>query len=307
MKDTDLIALIRDDSKLSESSKETLIGRFQRLLSISGNSFMWIMLNPNKMTAKIKATDLSCKTKVALCSCVCSVFGRATAVSERHPAALARWKAICKELEKPIQEEYDSNVATDTYLQGHVPWKSILKKRDSLTKGSDQRLLLSMYTMIPPVRRNLGSCKIVSNGEDPPPQGNYIYIGSPPVLVLREYKTKKFYGENKVDLPKKLVAEIQSSLKVDPREYLFVSKGGEPFATDALYGSWVARTLKGVFSKPMTINTLRHCYLSETGVETKTVAERKEIASSMCHSVGMQMRYQFMDSPGLKRSKSAKT
>ena len=305
MNDSELLRVLLEDPELSPSSRETLKQRFEKIQSET-KSFHWAMRNPSKASAILCNLDLSHKTKLSLCSCITSVFKRTPEMAQQHPGAVAAWKAICTRLGKPIQDQYESNKATDTYLSGHVPWKDVIKKRNSLPKGSTERLLLSMYTMIPPIRRNLGSCRVVRKDEIPPAKENYVFLGNPSELVLRNYKTSKFYGEKKIPLPRDLVKEIETSLSFDPRSHLFISKDEKPFKTDALYGSWVTRTFKAMFDRPMTINTLRHCFLSESGIEKKPLTERKEIASSMCHSLEMQMKYQFMDSPKASAKKTKK-
>ena len=63
-----------------------------------------------------------------------------------------KWMELHAEVRRPINAKYQSNKPNDRQEKAYVSFDDVEKIRNKLKKGSMSRLLLSMYTMIPPVR-----------------------------------------------------------------------------------------------------------------------------------------------------------
>lgn len=136
-----------------------------------------------------------------------------------------------------------------------ITWWDVVSKQRSLPKESVERLLIGMYTLIPPCKLELFDIPIVwkgSNGSKP--NGNY--------LRLSRENTK--YGclhlHQEIVLPEALVGIIHLNIKHHPREHLFVRKNNDPFESQNSYGKWAARCLASAFGMPFTVNTFRKLY-----------------------------------------------
>jgi hypothetical protein len=183
---------------------------------------------------------------------------------------------------------YDENITSERQLKGYVPLITIERVRDSLKPWSPQRLLLGMYTHISPVRNDFHRLSVTPT----PAAGNYLVLADKK-LVLQEYKTSKRYGRIEIDLPDALVADIQSSLRKYPREWLFVQKNGEPYTSENSFSKWANDNLKSVLgNKYVTLTILRHVYIMDRAVGAPGI-ERKRIARTMGHSVNMQLGYEL--------------
>ena len=89
------------------------------------------------------------------------------------------------------------------YFVEDVPFEELEKLRDSFEKGSDIRLLISLYTMMPPVRSDYYKVKIYKDEKlVPKDDTNFIVLNSKPYIALRKYKTSKTYNTIKINIPK---------------------------------------------------------------------------------------------------------
>jgi hypothetical protein len=215
-----------------------------------------------------------------------------TAMQKAHE----KWTSAYEDLKERIDERYKTNKPSDKQADGFVPFSEIVKMRDSLEKGSEERLLLAMYTHIRPLRGDFNMIRIYTVSRLPLELSpNYIHITAHgAVLVLNEYKTAKSKGEFKKVLPSLLVAEIKESLKKRPRDWLFVKTDGTPYELANSYVRWANNTLKRIFGRGLTLSLVRHSYISSLDFNNLSIAEKEEIADDMAHTVGMQDKYRFV-------------
>jgi hypothetical protein len=172
----------------------------------------------------------------------------------------------------------------------------VIKKRDELPHG-DAKLLLSMYTYLPPVRADYYEVKINPN---PVPaamtKANFILLGqNTGEIILRDFKTAAKYKEIKHVLPKPLFDEIKAAVAQNARPYLFVmpTDPTRPYDRGA-FSKWANKTLKATFGLPMTLTTLRHLYVSTLDFNKTKASELEKIGNSMGHSIAMQKGYQWL-------------
>jgi hypothetical protein len=207
-----------------------------------------------------------------------------------------QWKEIVKENLKPYEERRMNSLPTENQLQKggtYTKYEDILKKRDSLSFGSIERLLLGFYTHIPPVRADYFATEIITFKEKPT-QPNYIRRISPTdsVLVLNDFKTKNHYKQIKNKLPPELNAELVESLRLQPRNYLFVNQTGQVFTRNS-FSKWSQRALSRVFETEMTLNLIRHLFISSLKLDTMTIKEMTDISSRMGHKLQTHLSYRW--------------
>ena len=217
-------------------------------------------------------------------------------IQEKNPKLKYKWVKIRDEIREPDDSYDDDNKPSAKQEKAYIPFDEICKVRDSLPDGSSGKLLLSMYTMIEPVRSDFDRTRIYDEvpKED---DGNYIVLGKTKSLFLNKYKTSERYGKANIKLPDELVKQIKQSLKQNPREYLFKPLHGDAFNSNT-YNKWANRTLKKLLKNDFfSLTMLRHSYLSQPSLDldNKNMGERREIASKMLHSVGVQKLYPLKD------------
>jgi len=112
---------------------------------------------------------------------------------------------------------------------------------------------------------------------------------------LGRYKTSSHYGEKVIPVGKKLNTVLNLYLKVHKEpDYLIYTNRLKPVTQDSL-AKIVPEVFKGL-NKHITINLLRHIYISEfLPPGGPNLGEKKDIADKMCHSITKQEEYKKMD------------
>jgi integrase len=284
----DLISKIIYSDKLSDSSKKQYLNYIKRSIILfkapldvicSHPDEFYVELQKHAATAHGRRVDtegLSANTVNAYVSAIIAVMRYNDMTSD---PTFARWIAILGEVRQSIDAKVKQNKPSET--QQLIQFSDVCDTRDGLPFGG-AKLLLGMYTYIPPVRSDYARVRLVT--EDLV-EGDFINTVTGK-MVIRDFKTSKKYGPHDVVLPEELLAMVRSGMGGDP-DWLFGNK------TDMGYNKWANRILKSLFGDRITLTSLRHSYISSCDFSDATVAEREVIASAMGHSVEMQLRYDW--------------
>ena len=148
-----------------------------------------------------------------------------------------------------IQTIYD-NLETKT--------KPLFKKKDLSTKELLQIqdfVILSLFTLIPP-RRIMDYIEMKINNISTN-KNNFIKGNS---LVFNTYKTSKQKGQQKINIPKELKSILTKYIKLiaDKSDYLLFNNKFQKLSTPNM-----TLRLNKIFGKKVSVNMLRHIYLSE--------------------------------------------
>lgn len=299
----DILAVFDDNTKCGVSANTCAAYRSyaKTLVRELGGDIHTILKNADKSIAWIRksygGSDASKKNMIAA---VLAIFKHNHGLAH-GPLASAheKWKEAYEELKERIDERYKTNEPSDKQMKGYVRFERIKEVRDGLAKGSVERLLLAMYTMIRPLRGDFNKVRIYTGRIPAKPAENYIHIsgrgkGGTGDLVLNEYKTARHNGEYRRTIPVELVNEIHASLEKRPRDYLFVKADGKPYDLSNSYVRWANNTLQRLFECPLTLSLIRHSYISSLDFNKLSIAEKEEIAGDMAHTVQMQDKYRFI-------------
>lgn len=212
----------------------------------------------------------------------------------KNETAMKEWKEIEKKNWKPIAEHYDENKPTELQKEKQMSFEEVNQIRQSLEPGSFERLLLSFYTLIEPIRADYFATEILQSDKEEPTEDNYIVLSpNPAKLVIKDFKTKSKYEKIENTLSDELLSELKISLEKYPRKYLFVGEDKKSPYTRKLFSNWACRILSRVLKQPMTLTVLRHIYITNK-IQSKTPAnELVKIASKMGHSRDLQRIYEW--------------
>lgn len=215
-----------------------------------------------------------------------------------------RWNTINQENAAPIvQRRMDNKPTVLQEAKGgsRMTLEDIATIRDGLPLDSIERLLLSMYTLIPPVRADYFATEVLKGDEAQPTARNYVRIrvdGSM-TSVLTDFKTAKVYGQITNDFPPELTRVVQASLNKAPRSYLFVNAHGKPHTRNS-FTLWARRVLSKLFNRDFTLVFFRHAYASHHALHMGQItdAQIKEISDKMGHSAEMFKAYRWVQGDG---------
>lgn len=144
-------------------------------------------------------------------------------------------------------------------------------------------IILSFYHLIPP-RRSLDLVKFKVRNINKETD-NYLAGRK---MVFNDYKTKKIYGQQTVDIPTKLKSIIEKWVKLHNNDYLVFNDDGNPMTSAQL-----THRLNRIFDgRKVSVNMLRHSYITHTVLpQTPALKKLEETAKDMGHSVETQALY----------------
>lgn len=172
----------------------------------------------------------------------------------------------------------------------------------NLIDGSDDKLYFAFMGAAgqPPLRSTDCYRIHLTNSESDIP--NYIDLSKNPKyeLILREYKTSKLYKKKVIPLVKEICNQIDITLKLNPREFLFVHpKTKEPFTNRSNFGKYANLLLRKHLGNNFGGGRLlRHTYVSDPELDFKNMTNKQR--ASVAHIMGnseptIQFNYLYKD------------
>jgi hypothetical protein len=205
------------------------------------------------------------------------------------------WINILADNEKDILIRRRQNKPTllQEARQGHkLTLDDLITKCNSDDIDIINKLLLAIYTFIPPVRVDYYATQIINDGEIPQSNNYIILKNGEAELVIRNYKTSRKHGEIRhPKLPNDLYNIIVQSLEKYPRKYLF-EKNGKPFTPNG-FCKWSSSTLTKLFNVELTLTMIRHIYINSLDLSKMTVEQKINIGKLMGHTIGVQAEYEW--------------
>ena len=200
---------------------------------------------------------------------------------------------------------YLENVKSDKENDNWISYEEINSILENLKKSKDdvkltdrqkldanqKYIILRLYTDLPPVRNDYAFTKIFKNLDSVPDneKDNYMLLDDK-ILILRNYKTYKFYGEKKIIIPNSLLQVIKTFEKIKKtitggaikHNYLLVNTTNlEPMSRVNL-----TKTLNKIFyPKKISTTILRKIYLSNKYPISHSMNEMQKDADIMGHDI----------------------
>ena len=181
-----------------------------------------------------------------------------------------------------------------------VNWEDVLSAHQKLKRCVETNknpldyldyVLLSLYTLVPPIRADWSPVIITTRMEGLEPKRNYLVVGEDKVsFVLQDYKTVASGGIRCIELPKSLEDIIRWWLTMETSGYLFSDARNQPRSSEWL-SKEVRNMMKRRTGKPAGINILRHSYITHMRAGEAPVIQQRNMANSMCHSVNQSQLY----------------
>lgn len=204
-------------------------------------------------------------TQVSVLNAVCAVMRK-----------IRGYKKVLKMYEAELARRVDRNRAGATEEKDPkqtaywMEWDDVLKVRDALPEGID-KVLLSLYTMMPPGRAAEYATMMVNEGENS-------YDPETGVMRIRQHKTSREFPDEIIEVPAPLKKVLNAWLDGKTSGSLL----GLPSP-----GAITKRLNKIFDPKKISVSALRHIY--DTHHHAGAVAALKKDAKAMRHSVGTAM------------------
>ena len=244
---------------ISAASNAQYCTQLARLTQTVGHGVEWMLGHPDEAEALLlsaKRTDglemiEAPMTLKALLDSLIALLKHSTELREKFPTARGDMNQLYERVTKAAGDRYENNQPTERQKAAYVTWADVVAKRDEFlatsarsSPGSIDAVLIAVYTLLPPMRADLGRVRIYKVPGDPVPadaslvEPNHLVwtlpSPTPPSseasggthsmrLVLSEYKTAAKKGLHEADLPAPLVDVLVRSLSARPRQHLVVS------------------------------------------------------------------------------------
>jgi len=216
--------------------------------------------------------------------------------AELYPEAWLEYKAKMDELNHTAAVASEEQTLTAKESEKFVEWPLVVKTLEDIQADvSDlasfqDYLIVSLYTLMPPVRLDYAEMK-VATAEPEKPECNYLIMNKNPYFHLTQYKTAKKYGASRLPIPKPLLDIIKEWLEMnDSEDFLISPNSNKPMPPWEL-GQTIIRVFKKHLDKDVGVNVLRHSHATWLRRNEMSLKESKELAKAMQHSVGMSQLY----------------
>lgn len=299
MKDDDLYECI-DKQDIGHSTKNAYKVRLRALSKLFDKPLIDIMRDPVGSMKVLREQYPNDKTRKGAITPLLALYKFCPELKDKYAKQYGVWRGKLDEAFNAIEKDINRGLMSDRQKAGYIPFKEFKSKIYELPPRSKERLLLAMYGLIPPMRADFNRVAIYDDEVPNDAEPNYILIktgrGKTPRarLHISEYKTSKSYGTIDELLPTELVKEIMGSLETKPRQWLFQSRGGEPY-TPNQFSKMSAKVFKEIFNKPLTIQILRHSFLSGLDWNKLTIEDRIELGKAMGHNHAQGDRYRWIN------------
>lgn len=296
------------DGRLSESSKKLYNKKLLQYVSFmpkENQKVGYIVDNPGiaiQILQDEQSIVQSITNRHLFISAVVAYIKHTTDGQRRSERIKRKWEELQKSNweERRLLDLSNELTEKEKEIVSAVKWKDVISKRDTLPIGSNERLLLSLYTFLPPVRADYFEVRI-----NPPTSiikdktKSYIQIGESgqdSLLSIRDFKTVSTYKEIKHVLHQELFEEIVISLANKPRKYIFTmpSDNSRPYDRGG-FSKWANKVLHELFGLPVTLTSLRHIYISTIDFTKLRAIDLDRIARAMGHGIAMQKGYQLIE------------
>jgi len=143
-------------------------------------------------------------------------------------------------------------------------------------------VLLSLYVLISP-RRSLDMIELKHRNYSD--EDNYIDFNKNKIY-FNKYKTAKFYKTQVIDLPRDLKNVLKKWYDFNKNDYLLIDTNGNKLNQVKLN-----QRLNKIFDMKISVNALRHSYLTNKYGNIPTLKDMLETADNMGHSLDQALEY----------------
>jgi hypothetical protein len=284
---------------VSDNTKSVYRQKIKTLVSDHKLKLSDFLNNPKKVDGIIKGKYSNINTQRTYLQAVLYFIRNS---GKSSPQNENEYSTIITDLSNQMLNEMEHNRLSKREETNYLSWDEVLEAKDKLrdmngVMATKAYILLSLYTELPPRRvQDYLYMKYVTEYRDDIDKSYNYFVEKRPIinLVFNYYKTSQKMGPIivEVDMPDEFFNkfdEYKENKDIKHGDILF------GFKNQPELSAFIKRVFKKVTGKATGINLLRHAYISDTINENMSVAERKEMATLMGHSVPVQMLYKKIE------------
>ncbi len=166
-----------------------------------------------------------------------------------------------------------------------------------------EKALIAIYSRQPSRRAEFGQyLTYIREGVKMDHDKNYLVLskkGEPIKFVLRKYKTFKRYGEKTLLITDRVLKDVLINYLEEfkkpvlrAKQVMFPTAQGKYYQN---FSSEISKVFKKATKKSITVNILRHIWISNLLKGNPSLAQKKALADKMGHSIDLQSKYNRID------------
>lgn len=218
----------------------------------------------------------------------------------------AHGKTIKETIERNrIGKEFE---LTEREKKTFMKWEDVLKFYQNLKTKLDKSnynkflefIIVSLYVLHPPARADYANMRVFIDDSQilPNYSENYCVLQTNPRFVFNRYKMEKLKGTVIVDIEPELHNIIIDWMEINQSDYLISGYNKSIKRYNIFKEGTLCRRLSLIFKKytkiPVSINTLRHSFVSYNSKYDQEYNKKKENAHKMMHTPNMADNYRRM-------------
>jgi len=204
---------------------------------------------------------------------------------EKYFEINTKYKKLCNAF-NIVNYNNDEKISKEK-LQKLITWDNYKKYYHTNKEKLDLQdlFMISLYILQPP--RRVKDYFLLQLNEG----ANRIYYNdkNEMILELNEYKTSKRYGTYKSIITGDLKDIINQYIK----HYVMEDNKFFNYSSSASISNRIKRINQIICDKPLTVNDIRHMYISSFLHRNPSTHDKKELAKKMGHSVMLQSMYNY--------------
>jgi hypothetical protein len=255
---------VKAERVLSNATKQHYLTTYLNLIKRFGTK------NPTKLATSIDASTLKPNTKLSMLN---SIIGTKALDSSLVRGDMSRVEAIRNRLDTARKEALVVNNLNENQssVMSRVSENDLINMVEKMnqvknesTKNLEDYIVMRLMTQFQP-RNDLQEIRIVRNQTDLTKWPNVIYLSArkaPPnksYILIREHKTGRL-GPIEFKLDDDLTTDIKRLVR-DRRNYLFISRNGEPLSTSN-FTNWIKAITQKNLGTPLSSTLIRKIYYS---------------------------------------------
>lgn len=299
-----LVDQLVEKNGVTKMSAMKYVGDLYRLNGERKFSNLVFLNDVNAIMKKVNAMR-SVNTQASYMSSIVGVLNTKKA-SLKYSKLHAEYKRLYLTIRKALTEQANTHKKSEKEKAYWMSWEDVIEKREELAseitedeshKTMLDHVVLSLYTYIPPRRNEYVYMWVVDSMEDATDNTRNYFVMNEDKFVFNQYKTKRYLGQQTVDIPDELSVILQNWLETKHPTYekgtsvrLLVKEDGKPIPE----ANGITRILNGIFKpKKISSTALRHIYVSDK--YGPVIEEKKKDADTMAHSTSQQSNYIKID------------
>jgi hypothetical protein len=203
-----------------------------------------------------------------------------------------------------IDDERGDNKICDTKASISMPFDEIIyriKSFDTLNqpKFIQSKLITSFYFLnvenwVP--RNNLYTLILINDEKLNDGVNNYILLNKrnlPAKIIINTSKTSTTFGKEEFKMSSELKEILEDYINLFQKQngnYLFIKQNGNTYSSPEM-SLMVSNAFIDVVGRKLNVDLIRCIIITEKSKKRMTINQRKKLAKSFQHSIGLQLEY----------------